>query len=70
MLMPGGSMQPCVRTINGAVRGQHQPITARSGERVVLSFHNMAMMAHPMPLHWQMHPATGGMTGFAVTASA
>ena len=51
MLMLGGSMQPYVWTINGTVWGQHQPITARSGERVVLSFHNMSMMAHPMHLH-------------------
>lgn len=51
MLMLGGSMQPYVWTINGATWGQHQPIAARSGERVVLSFHNMSMMGHPMHLH-------------------
>ncbi|MFH1517734.1 MAG: multicopper oxidase domain-containing protein, partial [Pseudomonadota bacterium] len=48
MLMLAGSMQPYVWTINGAVWGQHQPVAARSGERVVLSFHNMSMMGHPM----------------------
>jgi len=51
MLMLAGSMQPYVWTINGAVWGQHQPVAARSGERVVLSFHNMSMMGHPMHLH-------------------
>ncbi|MFP5514691.1 MAG: multicopper oxidase domain-containing protein, partial [Alphaproteobacteria bacterium] len=51
MLMLGGTMQPYVWTINGAVWGDHLPIAATSGERVVLSFHNMSMMAHPMHLH-------------------
>jgi FtsP/CotA-like multicopper oxidase with cupredoxin domain len=45
--MLGGSMQPYVWTISGAVWGQHRPITARSGERVVLSFHNMSKTGHP-----------------------
>jgi FtsP/CotA-like multicopper oxidase with cupredoxin domain len=59
MLMLGGSMQPYVWTINGAVWGQHQPITARSGERVLLSFHNMSMMAHPMHLHGHVFQVVG-----------
>ena len=59
MLMLGGSMQPYVWTINGAVWGQHQPIVARSGERVVLSFHNMSMMAHPMHLHGHVFQVVG-----------
>ena len=59
MLMLGGSMQPYVWTINGAVWGQHQPITARSGKRVVLSFHNMSMMAHPMHLHGHVFQVVG-----------
>ncbi|MFU8882089.1 MAG: multicopper oxidase family protein [Rhodobacterales bacterium] len=59
MLMLGGSMQPYVWTINGAVWGQHQPITARSGERIVLSFHNMSMMAHPMHLHGHVFQVVG-----------
>ncbi len=59
MLMLGGSMQPYVWTINGAIWGQHQPITARSGERVVLSFHNMSMMAHPMHLHGHVFQVVG-----------
>lgn len=59
MLMLGGSMQPYVWTINGAVWGQHRPIIARSGERVVLSFHNMSMMAHPMHLHGHVFQIVG-----------
>ncbi|AMY71322.1 multicopper oxidase family protein [Frigidibacter mobilis] len=59
MLMLGGSMQPYAWTINGAAWGQHQPITARSGERVVLSFHNMSMMAHPMHLHGHAFQVVG-----------
>lgn len=59
MLMLGGSMQAYVWTINGAVWGQHQPIIARSGERVVLSFHNMSMMAHPMHLHGHVFQVVG-----------
>ncbi len=51
MLMLGGSMKPYVWTINGAVWGRHGPVIAPSGERVVLSFHNMSMMGHPMHLH-------------------
>ena len=59
MLMLGGSMQPYVWTINDAVWGQHRPVTARSGERVVLSFHNMSMMAHPMHLHGHVFQVVG-----------
>lgn len=59
MLMLGGSMQPYVWTINGAVWGQHKPVVARSGERVVLSFHNMSMMGHPMHLHGHVFQVVG-----------
>ncbi|WP_118132969.1 multicopper oxidase family protein [Oceanicella sp. SM1341] len=59
MLMLGGSMQPYLWTIDGAVWGRHQPVTARSGERVVLSFHNMSMMAHPMHLHGHVFRVVG-----------
>lgn len=50
-LMLGGSMMPYLWTIDGQGWGNHRPIEARSGERVVLTFHNMSMMAHPMHLH-------------------
>jgi FtsP/CotA-like multicopper oxidase with cupredoxin domain len=59
MLMLGGTMKPYVWTINGAVWGQHHPVTARSGERVVLSFHNMSMMGHPMHLHGHVFQIVG-----------
>jgi FtsP/CotA-like multicopper oxidase with cupredoxin domain len=59
MLMLGGAMQPYVWTIDGAVWGQHQPVVARSGERVVLSFHNMSMMGHPMHLHGHVFQVVG-----------
>ncbi len=51
MLMLGGSMQPYVWTINGQTWAGHIPVTAQSGERVEITFHNMSMMAHPMHLH-------------------
>ena len=51
MIMLGGSMQPYLWTINGQTWGNHTPITARTGERVHLTFHNMSMMGHPMHLH-------------------
>jgi FtsP/CotA-like multicopper oxidase with cupredoxin domain len=59
MLMLGGTMQPYVWTINGAVWGKHRPVVARSGERVVLSFHNMSMMGHPMHLHGHAFQVVG-----------
>lgn len=51
MLMLGGSMQPYVWTINGKTWADHDPVSARSGERVEITFHNMSMMSHPMHLH-------------------
>jgi FtsP/CotA-like multicopper oxidase with cupredoxin domain len=51
MLMLGGSMQPYLWTINGQTWGNHTPISAKSGQRVEFTFHNMSMMAHPMHLH-------------------
>lgn len=51
MLMLAGSMQPYVWTINGQGWATHLPVTAQSGQRVELTFHNMSMMAHPMHLH-------------------
>ena len=65
MVMLGGSMQPYVWTINGAVWGQHRPLAAQSGERVVLSFHNMSMMGHPMHLHGHVFQVVG-LNGRAV----
>ena len=59
MLMLGGSMQPYVWTINGPIWGSTSRSSARSGERVVLSFHNMSMMAHPMHLHGHVFQVVG-----------
>jgi FtsP/CotA-like multicopper oxidase with cupredoxin domain len=51
MLVLAGAMQPYVWTINGQTWATHQPVTAKSGERVEIMFHNMSMMGHPMHLH-------------------
>ena len=51
ILILAGSMTPYLWTIDGKGWGNHRPIVARAGERVVVSFHNMSMMAHPMHLH-------------------
>ena len=51
MLMLGGSMQPYLWMINEQTWGNHTPITAKSGQRVKLIFHNMSMIAHPRHLH-------------------
>ncbi|MCO5151277.1 MULTISPECIES: multicopper oxidase family protein [unclassified Shinella] len=59
MVMLGGSMQPYVWTIDGAVWGKHRPIVAKSGERVELGFHNMSMMGHPMHLHGHAFQVVG-----------
>lgn len=59
MVMLGGSMQPYVWTIDGAVWGKHRPIVAKSGERVELGFHNMSMMGHPMHLHGHVFQVVG-----------
>lgn len=68
MLMLGGSMRPYAWTINGATWGRHQPVTARSGERVVLSFHNMSIMGHPMHLHGHAFQVVG-LNGRAVAGA-
>ncbi|WP_340107264.1 multicopper oxidase family protein [Pikeienuella sp. HZG-20] len=72
VLMLGGSMQPYVWTIDGAVWGRHRPVVARSGERsgerVVLSFHNMSMMGHPMHLHGHAFQVVG-LNGRAVSGA-
>lgn len=40
-LMPGGSMMPYAWTINGQTWGNHIPVTAKSGDRVEITFHNI-----------------------------
>lgn len=68
VLTLGGSMRPYVWTIDGAVWGQHRPVIARRGERVVLSFRNMSMMAHPMHLHGHVFQVVG-LNGRAVAGA-
>ncbi len=59
MLMLGGSMMPYVWTINGQTWGSHIPVTAKTGERVEITFHNMSMMPHPMHLHGHAFQVVG-----------
>lgn len=68
MLMLAGSMKPYVWTINGAVWDRHQPVGARSGERVLLTFHNMSMMGHPMHLHGHVFQVVG-LNGRAIAGA-
>lgn len=51
MIMLAGAMQPYVWAIDGQTWDTHIPITAVSGERAELMFHNMSMMGHMMHLH-------------------
>lgn len=67
-LMLGGSMTPYLWTIDGQSWGTHRPVEARRGERVVLTFHNMSMMAHPMHLHGH-HFQIIALNGRAVTGA-
>ena len=48
-----------VWTINGQTWGSHVPVTAKSGDRVEIMFHNMSMMAHPMHLHGHAFQVVG-----------
>lgn len=59
MVMLGGTMSPYRWTINDQIWGEHEPLRARSGERVELTFHNMSMMAHPMHLHGHVFQVVG-----------
>ena len=59
MMMLGGSMQPYLWTIDGKTWGDHVPVTATSGERVEIMFHNMSMMGHPMHLHGHAFQVVG-----------
>lgn len=38
-------------SINGKIHGQHEPLAAKTGDRVELMFMNQSMMMHPMHLH-------------------
>ncbi len=59
MMMLGGSMQRYVWMIDGKTWGDHVPVTATSGERVEIMFHNMSMMGHPMHVHGHAFQVVG-----------
>ena len=59
MMMLGGSMEPYRWTIDGKTWGDHVPVSATSGERVEIMFHNMSMMGHPMHLHGHAFQVVG-----------
>ncbi len=59
MVTLDGTMSPYVWTIDGHGWGEHEPIVARSGKRVELTFHNMSMMGHPMHLHGHAFQVVG-----------
>lgn len=59
MMMLEGSMAPYLWTIDGRSWPDPQPLQARTGERVELTFHNMSMMAHPMHLHGHAFQVVG-----------
>ena len=59
MLMLGGTLMPYVWTSHGPTWGSHVPVTAKSGDRVEIMFHNMSMMAHPMHLHGHAFQVVG-----------
>jgi FtsP/CotA-like multicopper oxidase with cupredoxin domain len=67
-LMLGGSMTPYQWTIDGQGWGTHRPVEARAGERVMLTFHNMSMMAHPMHLHGH-HFQVVALNGLAIAGA-
>ena len=52
-------MQLYLWTINGQTWSSHMPLTAKTGERVELTFHNMSMMGHPMHLHGHVFQVVG-----------
>jgi FtsP/CotA-like multicopper oxidase with cupredoxin domain len=59
MMMLAGAMQPYLWTIDGKTWGDHVPVTATSGDRVEIMFHNMSMMGHPMHLHGHAFQVVG-----------
>ena len=59
MMMLAGSMQPYLWTIDGKTWADHVALTATSGQRFELMFHNMSMMGHPMHLHGHAFQVVG-----------
>jgi len=50
-------------TINGKVHGEHQPLEAKRGERIVMMFMNPTSMMHPMHLHGHHFQVVGSRAG-------
>ena len=50
-------------TINGRTHGEHQPLEARKGERIALTFMNPTMMMHPMHIHGHHFQVVGSRAG-------
>ena len=50
-------------TINGAIHGEHKPITAKVGERLEFMFMNPTMMMHPMHIHGHHFQVVGSRRG-------
>lgn len=50
-------------TINGRIHGEHQPLEAKKGERVALTFMNPTSMMHPMHLHGHHFQVVGSRRG-------
>ena len=50
-------------TINGAIHGEHRPITARIGERIEFMFMNPTSMMHPMHIHGHHFQVVGSRGG-------
>lgn len=50
-------------TINGRIHGAHQPLEAKVGERISLTFMNPTMMMHPMHIHGHHFQVVGSRRG-------
>jgi len=50
-------------TINGAIHGEHKPITAKVGERLEFMFMNPTTMMHPMHIHGHHFQVVGSRGG-------
>ena len=51
LVVLAGAMQPYAGTRTGRTWADHVPVTAKTGERVEITFQNTSTMGHPMHLH-------------------
>ena len=56
-----GSMKPYLWGINGAVYGENDPLTVKSGQRLRIEATNMTMMTHPLHLHGHTFALPSGL---------